>query len=109
MSNTNICASIHKQNDTLVNVVRDISSLTNTISNIKHSIELLSIKIDQVINSSLTGVAVHGTTTAGSVKVSPPSVPVKKLSFKECEEKISDLVLTLKEVLRRFPVIEKIS
>jgi hypothetical protein len=107
MSNTNICASINKQNETLTNVVRDISSLTNTISNIKHSIELLSIKIDQVINSSLTGVAVHG--TAGSVKVSPPSVPVKKLSLKECEEKISDLVLTLKEILRRFPVIEKIS
>ena len=105
MSNINICKSIDKLNETIATVVRDVSSVSNSVANIKHSIGLLSIKIDQITNSAVVGT----TTTAESVnKVLPPSL-VKKLSYKECEEKISDLVLTLKEVLRTFPVIEKIS
>jgi len=102
MSLPNIAASVLQINTTVNTLVSDISSITNTLAKIKHSIKILGLKIDQN-NSQIA--ASGGVTSAVKTK----AVPVKKLSFIECDEKLSNLISTLECILKTFPAIDKIS
>jgi hypothetical protein len=99
MSLTNIADSILKLTKVVNGIKADISSLSNQIAKVKHSIEIIGIKLDSNYSSSVQ----QGTSSTVLIK------NVKKLSMKQCEEKIINTVSTLKSILKTFPAISKIS
>lgn len=105
MSLVNFASSILQLTTTVNGLVGSVSEIANTLSRVKQSITMIALKMD--VNPS--GIQVTSNNGTSAAAVLPVKVPVKKLSFIECEGKMSNFVLSLEVILKTFPVIEKIS